>query len=217
MYLYADYAIGHTSKRNNIQNIKDFKLNGIVTDCYRSIFLFDEGFKEYVDRTGSISGYAGKHTSDALVFDFDGENLEAVRDETYKFVMYLYHTFDIPFEYLRIAFSGSKGFHVTLTMAAFTDKQQPKEDFYKIYKGIAEDLAGEFKFIDFSIYERSRLFRMINTINSKSGLYKIPLVYDELEMSIDEIKALAKKPRTIEQLSISEIEVVQPLNDLYEK
>ncbi len=216
-YCYADYAIGSVNKRNNIQNINYFKLNGIKNDCYRSLFLFDESLKLYVDRTGSISGYAGKHISDALVFDFDGEDLEAVRDETYKFVMYLYHTFDIPFEYLRIAFSGSKGFHITIPISAICEDPQPKEDFYKIYKGIAEDLAGEFKFVDFSIYESKRLFRLTNTINSKSGLYKIPLVYDELEMSIDEIKELAKKPRKIEQLPISEIQVVKPLNDLYEK
>jgi len=216
-YCYADYAIGAVSKRNNIKKISEFKLNGVITDCYRSLFLFDEGLKFYVDRTGSISGYAGKHISDAVVFDFDGEDLEAVRDETYKFIMYLYHTFDIPFEYLRIAFSGSKGFHVTIPFSAICVSPQPKEDFYKIYKGIAEDLASDFKFVDFSIYESKRLFRLTNTINSKSGLYKIPLIYDELEMTIDEIKELAKKPRKIEQLPISEIEVVDSLYVLYTK
>jgi len=71
MFIHADYAIGHASKRNNIQNIKNFKLNGIITDCYRSIFLFDEGLKEFVERTKSIKGYSGKHISDSLVFDFD--------------------------------------------------------------------------------------------------------------------------------------------------
>jgi len=131
--------------------------------------------------------------------------------------MYLYHTFDIPFEYLRIAFSGSKGFHVTIPINAICENPQPKEDFYKIYKGIAEDLASDFKFVDFSIYEPKRLFRLTNTINSKSGFYKIPLLYDELEMTIDEIKQLAKKPRKIEQLPISEIEVVKRLNELYNK
>jgi len=215
-YVFADYALGAVNKRNNIQRIDEFKLNGMITDCYRSLFLFDEGLKLYVDRTGSISGYAGKHLSDALVFDFDGD-LEAVKDETYKFIMYLYHTFDIPFEYLRIAFSGSKGFHITIPINAICDSPQPKEDFYKIYKGIAEDLASDFKFVDFSIYEPKRLFRLTNTINSKSGLYKIPLIYDELEMPIDEIKELAKKPRKIEQMPISEIQVVKRLNELYNK
>jgi len=77
-YCYADYAIGAVNNRNNIQNINEFKLNGENTDCYRSIFLYDEGLKLYVDTTGHIKGYAGKHKADALVFDFDGENLDDV-------------------------------------------------------------------------------------------------------------------------------------------
>jgi len=131
--------------------------------------------------------------------------------------MHLYHEFDVPFEYLRIAFSGAKGFHITIPICAICETPQPKDDFYKIYKGIAEDLATDFKFVDFSIYESKRLFRLTNTINSKSGLYKIPLTYDELEMTIDEIKELAKKPRKIAQLPISEIELVKQLNELYQK
>ena len=118
MYLYADFAIGHASKRNNIQNIKDFKLNGVIKDCYRSIFLFDEGLKEYVNRTKSITGYAGKHIADSLVFDFDGESLDAVREEAFKLCNYLYHEFEVPFDYLRISFSGSKGIHIAIPMQA---------------------------------------------------------------------------------------------------
>ena len=53
-YCYSDYAIGAVNNRNNIQNINEFKLNGENTDCYRSIFLYDESLKYYVDRTGSI-------------------------------------------------------------------------------------------------------------------------------------------------------------------
>ena len=75
-YIYADFAVGDIKNRNNIQNINKFKLNGSTTDCFRSVFLYDEGLKNYVDKTGSIKGYAGKHIADALVFDFDGENLD---------------------------------------------------------------------------------------------------------------------------------------------
>lgn len=217
-FCFAEFVTGGIKNRNKIYQINEFKLNGIREDCYRSLFLHNEGLKFYVDKTGSVSGYAGKHISDALAFDFDGEDLEAVKEETYKFIMYLYHTFDVPFEYLRIAFSGSKGFHVSIPMNAICDNPQPKEDFYKVYKKIAQELSADFKFVDTSIYESKRLFRMANTINSKSGLYKIPLLYDELDdFSIDEIKELAKKPREIEQLPISEIAVVKPLNELYLK
>lgn len=217
MFIYADYAIGHASKRNNIQNIKDFKLNGVVTDCYRSIFLFDESLKEYVDRTKSITGYSGKHISDALVFDFDGDDLGQVKNEALKFCHYLHYEFDVAYEYLRIAFSGLKGIHITIPMQAICIPE-PKEDFYKIYKGIAEDLSKGFKFVDHSIYDKARLFRLTNTINSKSGLYKIPLPLDELErLTANEIRQLAKSKREIESFPISEIGIIEPLNDLYLK
>ena len=217
MYSYADYAIGNASKRNNILNIKEFKLNGIITDCYRSIFLFDEGLKQYVERTKSIKGYSGKHISDSLVFDFDGDDLNAVRLEANNFCNYLYYEYDVPYNYLRIAFSGSKGIHIIIPMQVICEPE-PKENFYKIYKGMAEDLVQGFKFIDLSIYDKARLFRMMNTINSKSGLYKIPLYFDELDgLTADAIRELAKTERKIETLSISEMNIVKPLNDLYEK
>jgi len=31
-YVFADYAIGAVNKRNNIQRINEFKLNGIITN-----------------------------------------------------------------------------------------------------------------------------------------------------------------------------------------
>jgi len=216
-FCFADFAIGAVNKRNNIHNIKNFKLNGIITDCYRSIFLFDEGLKEYVEKTKSIKGYSGKHISDALVFDFDGDDLNAVRLEANNFCNYLYYEFDVPYNYLRIAFSGSKGIHIIIPMQAICTPE-PKENFYQIYKGIAEDLVQGFKFIDLTIYDKARLFRMMNTINSKSGLYKIPLYFDELDgLTTDKIKELAKSERKIEMLPVSEMEIVKPLNDLYEK
>jgi len=217
-YCYADFAFGGVTNRNNIQNIYECKRNGIKTDCYRGVYLYDETLKIYVEKTGHSKDYAGKHIADYLEFDFDGENLEEVKKVSHNFVMYLHHEFEVPFEYMNIAFSGSKGFHVSISMNAICDNPQPKDDFCKICKGIAKDLGGDFKFVDFSIYEPKRLFRMINTINSKSGLYKIPLELNELkELSVDDIKRLAKGPRSIEQLPISEISVVPRLNDLYKK
>ncbi len=55
---------------------------------------------------------------------------------------------------------------------------------------IAKDVS-----IDTAIYEHNRLWRIPNTKNRKSGLYKIPLTFDQLAtLSIDQIKKLAKQP-----------------------
>lgn len=216
--IYAEYAIGGLNNRNKIYKISDFKLNGESRDCFRSIFLFDENLKYFVDKTSSVSGYLGKHIADAFCFDFDSENSIAVKNEVIKFCLYLESQFELPMDNIHISFSGNKGYHVTIPIEAFTDKPEPKEHFYKIYKSIAIELTEGFQFVDTKIYEMRRIFRLINTINSKSGLYKIPLSFDELDnCSIQEIRDLAKKPRKIDSLPISEIGVNKYLNELFEK
>jgi hypothetical protein len=50
--------------------------------------------------------------------------------------------------------------------------------------------------VDYAVYDKVRLWRIPNTINSKSGLYKIPLsIYELFSLTIPEIQELAKAPR----------------------
>jgi replicative DNA helicase len=219
-FTFAEYAVNGITKRNDIRDITKFNLDGIDNECYRSIFLFDENIKTYVDKTHSVTRYAGLHISDGLSFDFDGSDLTAVRLATIKFCLNLKYNFDLPLDFLRISFSGNKGFHVTIPFQAISETIQPKDNFYLIYKGIAEDLSNGFEFVDSSIYEARRLLRMLNTINAKSGLYKIPLLFNELanlDITIENILDAAKAPRQIDNLPLSEIVVVKPLKELYDK
>lgn len=217
-FCYAEFVIGNIQNRNKIFNINEFKLNGINTDCFRSLFLFDENLLHYVKKTGSVKGFSGLHITDAVPIDFDGSDLNEVKREVIDFINHLYWNYEIPNEYLKISFSGNKGFHIVLPIKLFDENPQPKEDFYLVVKNIVKDLAEGFKFVDFSIYESKRIFRMLNTKNSKSGLYKIPLTFDELDsFSIDKIKELAKTKRTVELFPINEISVNKSLNELYKK
>jgi KaiC/GvpD/RAD55 family RecA-like ATPase len=219
MSKYAEYVTGSIKNRNKIYRVGDFKLNGIDTDCYRSIFLFDEGLKGYVDKTGSVSGYAGNHLADGLVFDFDGEPLDEVKNTVIDFVKYLEALHDVPVNYIRIAFSGNKGFHISIPFAAVCEHPKPTGNFYKSYKGMIHDITDGWGFLDTSIYEIRRVIRMTNTKHSGSGLYKIPLSFQELQsLGIDEIKELAKQPRKdFEQLPASEISEIPALRELYDK
>jgi len=214
---YAEYVVGGLTNRNAIFRTSDFKLNGERVDCFRSLFLCDEGLQEYVRRTGSVASYAGEHTSDALIFDFDGVDLNAVKKSALTFCQYLRAQFDLPLSHVRIAFSGSKGFHVSVPITVFGEVA-PRRDFYKVYKGIAEDLADGFEYVDRSIYERRRIMRMANTINSKSGLYKIPLSFGEFEIrTIAEIVEMAHEVREVEHLPASEMLPIEPLRAIYQK
>ena len=217
-HTYAEFAINGVQNRNKIADINQFTLPKNVSDCYRSIFLFTEDIDFYVSRTKSVTGFAGSHIADSVVFDFDGDDLDDVRKEVINFCLHMTHTYELPIEYIRISFSGNKGFHVEIPFQCFSSNPQSSINFWRVYKEIAKDMCGGFRFIDMKIYESKRLFRIINTVNSKSNLYKIPLRYDEIEkLTQDEIKELAKLPRTLNYLPEDEIVPIEALEELYLK
>jgi len=103
-------------------------------------------------------------------------------------------TYELNLKTVRIYFSGAKGFHIEISAALFGF--EPSSELHRVFKAIAEKITPDDVIIDTSIYDKMRLWRLPNTINSKSGLYKIPLLPKEvLDLSIDEIKELAREPR----------------------
>ncbi|MBU1677670.1 MAG: primase C-terminal domain-containing protein [Bacteroidetes bacterium] len=213
-FIYAEFVEGNIQNRNKIFKTSEFKASTEI-ECYRSLFLFDEDLKYYVQKTGSTKGYKGNHISDCLIFDFDGSNLEAVKKEAINFVWYLYYDYGIPAEYNRIAFSGSKGFHVLIPFNAVSEKPTARNDFWNVYKNLCLEISKDFN-NDKSIYTLNRVIRTSNTINSKSGLYKIPLTFKELEQcSIEEIKKFAKNKRKIQFLPSSEIMPIPVVAELF--
>lgn len=209
---YFEYAVNGLVNRNQIIEADKFSLNGILSECYKSMFYFDEGLKLYVDKTKSVSGYSGLHSSDYLYFDFDGLDLHEVKVEVEKFIRFLEVEY-MPIEYVGIYFSGNKGFHLSIPFRAISEPEL-SIDFYKVVKKMVGRLAEGFKFVDVSIYQVNRLFRLENTINMKSGLYKIPITFEELvSLSVDEIKQLATAQKELEQFE--DIQEVAGLRDLY--
>jgi hypothetical protein len=56
--------------------------------------------------------------------------------------------------------------------------------------------------VDLSVYSHRRLWRLACSRNGKSGLFKIPLTYEELrDIGIDGIKRMAVRPRPEETLA----------------
>lgn len=132
--------------------------------------------------------------------DFDSTDFELVRKDVIKAVSYLKVVFrmkDID-NRCNIFFSGGKGAHIVVPAEAFGIEPDPKLN--EVFKTIAEAI-NEFidnKTLDMRIYDRKRLFRVPNSIHESSGLYKIPISYEELrELSQEEIKELATKPRKV--------------------
>ena len=104
--------------------------------------------------------------------------------------------YGIPEASISIAFSGCKGFHLTVNPNVFN--AQPFDSLPSIWKSIAGDFARKYKLktLDLSIYDRRRLWRLLNSRHDKTGLYAVQITKAELEnLDIEQIKQLASKPR----------------------
>jgi len=140
--------------------------------------------------------YVGGVLSD-FYMDFDyKENPDKARKEAVAVIKKLIPDYGIPEGNISIAFSGMKGISVTVDHRIFG--AESSADLPLIWKSIAQDLILKLnlKTADTAIYERRRLWRLLNSRHQKSGLYKIPLTLFELEnATIAKIKAMALKPR----------------------
>lgn len=154
-------------------------------EAYQSIFAYNAEQKKKVEEAGSIAGITDV-TTDTLVWDFDSkDNIEAAKKDTIELCNRLVDEYDIDPDNISCAFTGFKGFHVSVKL----DHSISPEQFKKATGIIAKKLET----YDTSVSDPARIVRTNNSLNPKSGLYKIPLHIAEIdEMSIDQIKTLAK-------------------------
>lgn len=205
---------------------KSFKRNIYDTPECEAVFLE----KHPVDSYRSIQSYSNGKPSDTdlnelkqtmgIYFDIDSpdtlknnKSFKNTCSKTIQVANWLGYKLHIHPEWFRYYFSGAKGFHIIVPTwvlgEGFTDIPNLHITMKKIAQMAAQELtrnkltlseAYEKTGIDPSVYDYRRLFRLTNSINSKSGLYKIRVDYKEIkELSLKEIKELASKPRDEEE------------------
>jgi hypothetical protein len=130
------------------------------------------------------------------------ESYNEVKRDTILAVTALNSLYGIPRENMKVYFSGAKGFHVIVDPAVFGTTEDEKLN--DIYYLIAQDIKKHTLFNNIDLrYDRRRLFRVENTVNSKSGLYKIRITFQELmESTMELMKVMASKERHIEDDTI---------------
>lgn len=160
------------------------------TDVFSSICLYAEPNKE------------SKFTA-PIFFDIDSaDNLPQTRVSAITLCEMLMDRAFTPQDCLDIYFSGNKGFHVIVPCEVFKPSYSPH--MLKLYKRMAEkaEMTGV-QFIDKGVYTNRRIWRLPNSINSKSGLFKIPLTYEELrDISIDGILEIAESLRPEDSFAV---------------
>lgn len=191
-FKFVELVQGGIFKRGNIVEIPmsnmDLDYYGKeVIDGYHSVFLQTEEFKKHLEENGDIANYDGPVFSDCLYWDLDNEDLELARQDTLELVdrLMMYDKTRI-----RIFFSGNKGFHV-LYVCNELESYKGIPEFNQLVKKICTKLSVGIKSFDRRIYDKTRIFRTTNSKNSKTGLYKIPLTWEELNSGCREILALA--------------------------
>lgn len=173
-------------------------------DHYHSYFLHSDEVNKYYntnyDKNGknTLSGYSEAVYANELVIDLDDESLENALDKTRALIKNLENNYEVDPRYLKINFSGSKGFHVRIPSVLFGEFE-PSALLPQLHKKIVGEFFSSNDESDSSIYKTIGLIRVVNSVNGKSGLTAIPLSSKEIfELSMDKIKELAKSQREID-------------------
>lgn len=168
-------------------------------EFYISLFPFDETIIKHVKATGGIKGHKGKHYCDYILIDVDSEDLGKAKEDAVQVINVLSSEFGLSPYDLFIWFSGNKGFHIAIVDKIY-GKLNPDENISDMVKSFVRKFFSHIPSVDLAIYENHRIIRVENSLNEKSGLYKIQLNYDELaSMSCEDIKEIANAPREIER------------------
>jgi hypothetical protein len=202
---YFEIAVGKFSNRNII--IPTTKLIDFVKKCqednselYRSYYYYDQTILDHLKIHASVRGFAGTRYLMGIFLDLDKDAASdtALLARGRIVVERLLSQWKLKPEHIRISFSG-RGYHIGLPNI-FGFQASPE------LPGIVDaTLKKHFPEAD-AIYDGPRLFRVNGTINLKSGLYKIPLLFEEfMDQTPDEIKDLAKEPRVLTLPVIPEV------------
>lgn len=127
------------------------------------------------------------------------EDFEKVRKDTIISISFLSSQLKIPEEMIKIFFSGSKGFHVIIDPVILGI--EPDKDLNEKFKEVAVVINKNtpYKSVDTRIYDKKRLFRFSNSINSKTDLYKVPMTLDILRsITLSELEEYASEPKEMD-------------------
>ena len=185
--MIKEFAFG-THNRHHFQDANKMgDWEGVDSDTFVSLYDYDEHVAEYCDSKNSLSGYDGLiYMPDEFILDIDGSSPLKAQEYT-KALLVILKDLDVPYQ---IYFSGT-GFHVGIPSTAF--RWKPSKNLHLNVKDALTN-AGIFEYADPSVTDKTRIIRLINTKNTKSGLWKIRIPEKLLYEDIDNILSKAKIP-----------------------
>lgn len=188
-------------QRNNFVPLAQFNLIAKEVQqrkgtLYRSVFMYpEEELRQHLmARNGRIKGYTGNIYPGHIPLDVDGEGhtMKGLTKRVNALTSKLHDGIGIPPEYVQYFWSG-RGVHAMIHKDLF--KLTPSHVAHRsMRRMLRELLMGEVVF-DF-VYANSQIFRWPNTVNESSGLFKIPITYQEVrEFNHEYLNEQAKTQR----------------------
>lgn len=200
-FVLVKHTLKDTGKLIPVSNLNEAIAQATKDDWYCSLYTFPQEAKEYFEtNNNSIAGYKGAAYCDKLFFDLDSkEDVSKAKEDAKELIIRLQKAGLAVENYIRVFFSGNKGFHLEVPLSR---EFSPEE-----LKHLCSNIAGDLESFDSVIYNVSRTIRILNTRHQSSGLYKVELNPQDLfEKDIEQIKFIAQQ--------MSEVAVVPPVQDL---
>lgn len=208
----SKYAKG-TDNHLNADELSNAIVNHNGCEAYYNHFDVREDALGVDEGRPSFKGAKGicKPAFNLVGFDFDDEESpeNSLRD-VQAFLNYF------RFEYFYVAYSGSKGFHISIPFEYFglpADENLPKT-----LRNMAHELKPHFKTLDTSVYNIGRKFRAPNTLHPKTKLYKTIISHVGVDTkNIDAIKEYCKVRRdTMYEVKSYDVQPNPLLTDILE-
>ena len=174
----------------NIENVNTELDKYSFEDKYTTVY-------RYSNPNQDLSTVVAPFYLDLDIDDIES-NYEKLKRDLYLIYRQLKRILYLEDRDIDIYFSGSKGFHIIINekVLALNPSRTLNED----YKLMALRLKSFtiHKTIDTKIYDKKRLFRVVNTINSKTGLYKVPVTMEQINnFTYEDLKQWASEKRAI--------------------
>lgn len=170
------------------------------TDAYYCIYYFDQK-----DRKEGTSYLA------PLYFDIDGdisteEGFAHTKYAALSLIQVLQTELRLTLKEIALFFSGSKGFHIMVPSSVLRIPFSKRLNItFKTFVLYIQNRIEHGSLLDTKIYDNKRLIRIPNTINAKTGLYKVAITPSQLRsFTKEQLLAYAKEPKPLLQIDSKE-------------
>ncbi|MAK30132.1 DnaB-like helicase C-terminal domain-containing protein [Acinetobacter sp.] len=166
--MIREFAFG-INKRHHFHDANQYEqFMGYKHDTFCSLYYYDEEVVEYFAKNKTLSGYDGAlYMPDEFILDVDGPEFDKAIEGAQKLSLLL----DQLQCMYSLYFSG-RGFHFGIPSKAF--QWNPDENLH-VYVKKELTSKGIFEYADSSVTDKTRLIRILNTKNTKSGFYKVDI------------------------------------------